>query len=613
MVWIHATALYAALEYTRTFKPKQLANYFFGSDLVDGNSLLIQGSRVEERARCCNAWLADYFGLPMDFNSKVSFCPRIHNVILDLNWYQGLDNWTEGLYFRLHFPVACTQWELRMSECIMNAGTEENGKYPCGYMGAEEVLLENLAPNFIQAISGCHTWGDMKCPIKYGIMSNCKLTLTKLADLRFTLGYNFVRKEDGHLGILLQFAAPTGNKPDPKYLFSPIVGNGKHWEFGGGITASWIFWRDEEKEDHHIGIWMDANITHLFERCQCRSFDLCCKPNSRYMLLEQVQTNTLIQGGPDAQDLTLANYQYAQNLIPAINWSTFNVDVKIDVQADLALKFAWTRENWSFDLGYNLWARTGEKFCQRCCDDCCYTNNCCNVTCCDTCTSAIYAIKGDSYLYGFATEGGTAKPLSATQSCADIHTGKNFAAARADTSVNAFLNPAIDNPQKAFDENNVALADCTMTYTVNTSIQPILINKCDLALCKGPSAITHKLFLHANYAWKDKEDKDDWIPFLGLGGEVEWAQGMSNCCCCCDSNCGSGCNSCNTNCCSSSCCDPCCNVTYACDPCCNTSCCAPCGTSCNSCCTDCCNDCCDKKRAGVSQWGVWIKGGVAFD
>jgi len=603
MTWTPTTELFTQLSNTRTFKPENLAGYFFGSDLANCNSLLIQGSRVEERARDCRAWLADYFGLPMDFNSKVSFCPRIQNVILDLNWYHGLDEWVEGLYFRLHFPIAWTQWELRMSECVMNAGTEENGKYPCGYMGAEEVATENLAPSFIQAIGGCHTWGDMQSPIKYGLMSNCKLTLTKLADLRFALGYNFIRKEDGHFGVLLHVAAPTGNKPYAKYLFEPIVGNGKHWELGAGITSSWIFWRSKEKDEHHMGLWLDANITHLFEKCQCRSFDFCCRPNSRYMLLEQMEANPVdgeqIKGGPDAGDLTVANYRYAKNLIPAINWSTFNVDVKIDVQADIALKFSYTRENWAFDLGYNLWARTGEKFCQSCCDDCCDTNGCC-VTSCEPCT--LYAIKGDSSIYGFATEGGTAKPLSATQNNADIHMGKNFPANKADLSVDPFLNPVVDNPQKAFDENDVALADCVMSYTINTSIQPILVNKCDLALCKGPSAITHKIFGHCNYVWKDRDD--EWIPFLGVGGEVEFAQGTGNCCCC-DSNCGS--------CCDTS-CNSCPTVTYCCDPCCNTSC-GPCGTSCcdTSCCNDCCNDCCDTKRAGISQWGIWIKGGVAFD
>ena len=580
-------AFYAAVEYTRTFKEEDLAGYFFGRDLVGCNSLMIQGSEVENR--CCNAWLADYFGLPRDFNSKVSFCPRIQNAIVDLNWYQGLDEWTEGLFFRMHAPIVWTKWELRMCECVVNAGTDELGFFPEGYMSADKIEKSALACSFTQAIGGCHTWGDMKCPIKYGLMSNCCQTKTRLADLRFALGYNFVRKEDGHFGVLLHLAAPTGNKPCATYLFEPIAGNGKHWELGGGITSSWIFWRSEENEDRYAGFWMDANITHLFKKCQCRSFDFCCRPNSRYMLLEQMEANPedgeQIKGGPDAGNLTIANYRYAKALIPAINWSTFNVDVKIDVQADIALKLGWVRENWSFDLGYNLWARTGERFCDDCCDDCCDTS-CCTTSCCGPC--GLYAIKGDSFVYGYQDLQGNAtvaKPLSATQNCADIHAGKNG-------TTTPDLNLLVDNAVRAFDENDTRLMPYLTsglpTTTVRTSIQPNLVSKCDLALCKGPSAITHKLFANFSYAWKDRED--EWVPFLGIGGEVEWAQGMDNCCCdsnCCDTSC---CSPCGTSCCPTTCCDT---------SCCSTSCCN--------------NDCCDTKRAGISQWGVWIKGGLAFD
>ncbi|GAH20592.1 unnamed protein product, partial [marine sediment metagenome] len=85
-------------------------------------------------------------------------------------------------------------------------------------------------------------------------------------------GWNFRLEEDSHFGVFIHAAAPTGNRPNSCYLFEPIVGNGKHWELGGGITGSWIFWRSEEYDDRHMGVWLDATLTHLFKDCQCRSF-----------------------------------------------------------------------------------------------------------------------------------------------------------------------------------------------------------------------------------------------------------------------------------------------------------------------------------------------------
>ncbi|HML19518.1 MAG TPA: hypothetical protein PKD74_02975, partial [Candidatus Dependentiae bacterium] len=91
--------------------------------------------------------------------------------------------------------------------------------------------------------------------------------------------------------------------------------------------------------------------------------------------------------------------------------------------------------------------------------------------------------------------------------------------------------------------------------------------------------MSHKIFTNFGYIWKDSEE---WQPFLGLGAEVEWARHDDRFCC----------SSCNT-----SCCTPCQQV--SCDPCHKND----CHTQNGSCC----------KTVALTQWGVWIKGGVAFD
>jgi len=535
--------MYLALEYTRSFREERLLTDLLGADACNC-SLTIQGSSVDSRNK--KAWLADYFGLPMDFESTVCFEPRIQNIIIDLHWYAGLDDWHKGMFFRLYAPLVHTRWDLNMCEKVKEKGSEA---FPVGYMSTREIPREDLPRSFTEVMQGCVTFGDMKSPLRYGLMSPCKLTETKLADLRAELGCNFVRDEecnDYHLGMSIHAAFPTGTRPDAQYFFEPIVGNGRHWEIGVGVTSSYIMWRDE-CEDKSFGLYFDAVLTHMLRACQMRSFDFLCKPNSRYMLLEAMGSNDVAIGDTDT-GCSLSDYAYKSCLLPAINVTTLCVDSKIAVQADLALKLSYLSNNWSFDLGYNLWARTGEKFYLR--------DNCCSSGCgCER-----YGLKGDAFVYGkYCLNNINYKvPLSATQCLADIHSGKNYPAQNADDPT---LNPRVDNPKDGFSfvyplGSLSGVEDpCTLTDPIKTSIQPKLIDSCDLDVQKSPSAISHKVFAHVHYKWEPEEGKEcERVPYLGIGGEAEFT---------------------------------------------------------GRCCKDNCD--CDNPRMAVSQWGIWVKAGWSYE
>ena len=557
------------VEYQQSFWPDQIARFLFGSDFVNCCNLFIQGSLVQNRHP--KAWLADYFGLPMDFDSKIKFCPKIQNAIIDINIYTGLDNLAKGLYAKFDFPIAWTKWELNPCEKICNRGTEP---FPAGYMSEEEIPREQLSSSFLQYMKCGKRFGDMKELLHYGRICRGALKKIRLAEIRGSLGYNFVLDRDYHFGFFVQLSAPTGNRRCSKYLFEPIVGNGKHWEIGGGISGSWIFHRSKENESKYVGVWLDATITHLCTTRQCRSFDFTCKPNSRYMLLEEMGTNkNNIQGKVD-QTLTEATYQYKKDLVPAINWSTFKVDVRMDIQADIAVKLGFVKDGWSFDLGYNFWAMTGEKFELDCC----------------TCELFYdYAVKGDAHLYGKDPQT-TMYPISATQSLADIHSGKNYPAQPLtdNTEQNDLPteNPRIDNPKQAF-VGTIALSSISTT-TLKTSIQPVFLEKRDLNLGDSPTAMTHKIFAYIGYTPIDREKY--WTPFIGLGGQVEFAKNRCKTCC----------DKCSNKCCPEV-CKPC-----GCSLCCNND---------ETCCYT-CDDCCDlscNKKGGVSQWGIWLKCGLHFE
>jgi len=547
-------SFYVAAEYTRSFRPYQISQFFFGEHLIDCNSLLIQGNSVQNRNP--KAWFADQFGLPGDFESRVSFCPLIDNFIIDMGLFVGLDKWRQGLYFKIHAPLVHTRWDLGMCECVSNPGEEG---FHSLYMSPHRVEREALPASFTDYMNNNITFGDMKEPLKCGRISVCRLKETRLSDIHFTFGYNWKICEDYHYGINLHLAAPTGNRPKGCFLFEPIIGNGKHWELGLGFSGSWTFWRGCGCEEEFLALYCDATFTHLLKTCQCRSFDFCGRPNSRYMLLAQMGKNVDdINGGSNGTKT--ANSEYAKTLLPAINYTTMNVDVKIGLQADIALKLAWVRDEWSFDLGYNLWGRTGEKFCNK---------NCCG---CFPCSKGLYAIKGDATLYGYRDRdrSTTPVPMSSSQMYANIHNGINMLLNEDDRQANK----GVDNPQPAFAGNDLLGYTIPGTTPIdvhlNTSIQPVLVSRANINLCKSPGALTHKFFWNASHAWKDMDAR--WLPFLGIGGEIEIAQNGK----CCD-------------------CGPC-----------NNFCIDPCSNKCN-------RESDKKKRGAVSQWGLWLKGGLYFE
>ena len=132
---------------------------------------------------------------------------------------------------------------------------------------------------------------------------------------------------------------------------------------------------------------------------------------------------------------------------------------------------------------------------------------------------------------------------------------------------------SLDYPAQGFYGTYQIVAVGTQT-PLNISLPPVFVTRADLNMGATPSAISHKLFLNIEYSWKHQDAR--WLPFLGIGGSVEMAQG-SNYDCTCNCACSENAGSCNN--------------------------CGSCG---------CCNTNTTKYGA-ISQWGTWVKGGLYFE
>jgi hypothetical protein len=603
-------ALAFTAEYEQTFGSARLMQFLFDGDIILSNKnaaigntisfcpsgcndtaqLRIQGSCVSFRTP--QAWLADYFGLSPDFDSTVFFKPTIQQALFDIDAYIGLDAYTEGLYVRFHAPLVWTKWRMGSSE-VLNTNPS-NPTFAAGYMSS--TTLTGLRTSFLSAMDGTYTFGDLKEPLLFGKFcqgalstTSCAMNNTRgctkfgLSDIEWALGYNFLSCEDFHYGVLARGSLPTGNKPNSTCLFEPIVGNGKFWTLGGGLTAHGVLWRDCQCPDRTVSFYLDANITHLFSSHQRRSFDLVGLPNSRYALIEEFANpspitvsnavaasfNAALFSTPAAASLTNATQpdkQYTGNLFYLINKSTFDVQASYTVQGDMAFKFSYADNGLDIDIGYELWARSREKI----------------MFCAGAFPSNTYALKGDAFMYGYtaansATLGansGNAVRLSATESDATIHSGTNNAASGGPCNSSSQINPNIDAPQFALFGLNGGLPASTTDQLLlapgalagnnqqSTSNQPIFISTLDLDTESTTRALTQKLFINISYAW----DCDCLSPFFGIGGEIEFAPFTSGSC----TNTAGG---------------ECCNL----------------GPTCNI------------NSGALSQWGIWLKGGLAFE
>jgi len=487
------TVLSAAVEYNRSFQPDRMREYLFGCN----KCMTFSGSRVPYRSS--TDILADYFGLPADFQSTVTFDPVISNVVLDFNAFWGLDDWIPGLYFNVHVPLVHTRWDLNLCEQIQNSGEDF---HPAGYMGPVRINRDQLAASVTQAFAGNTRFGDMNDPLRFGKICGSQ-KLTQLTEIHVMLGWNYVCQETWHAGFALRSALRTPGASTAQYLFEPIVGNGGHFELGVALTSHWDFW---QRDDHKISAYLDANITHLFGSTQMRSYDLTNGNGSRYMLLEHMNAPAYnLQNAAT----TPPNFQYQGGLTPAINQTTLATNTSFSVQGDVVLKFAYHYKHWEFDLGYNFFGRSAE-----------------SAGCRQTLPSNLFAIKGDAQIYGFNTD--VPNPLSASQSNATINAGQgatNFASGAFFTNANA------DNPQLAFDGAAAAteeLNDADSTALgiaivgVNSSFNPILLTDANINVCSGlmPQAISNKVFANVSYIW---EDAQCIVPYVCGGASGEWA------------------------------------------------------------------------------------------
>jgi len=505
-------------EYRRSFRSLTISQALFdpfiiSSDAPAGSSLAIQGSAVVDRNP--NALVADNFYLPDDFDSVVSIRPQISNFLINIDFYFGLDEWLNGLYIRIYGPFVRCIWDLQLDERINDPGVSP---YAAGVFGNVALERKDLLANFTCYATGHYpstiTNSDIVTklsPLKYAQLTTKSVSENRFAQLRTELGWDCINDDDYHLGINAQMAFPAGHNKRSELLFAPKIGLDK-WELGVGSTGHYTLWHSY-CTDSFFGIFFDANLTHIFMRSEQRTFDLMDKPLSRYLLAEKCDTNTQALSGLEGTELILATSQFAYQFCPVANLTSRQVSIGYGLQADIVCWINAYYQGISWDIGYNFWARSREKL------------QCTHEMATHMLDGSTWGLKGTAQVIGFAT--GATGPisindpiaLSATQSMATI----NSVIINQNNSVTpSITNIGIDLPEQAFvGSPPVGLSNAPgiplSLSIINTSIQPMLLCESDIHFQRLGRSLSHKFFTHIQYTW----DQACWVPYLGIGGYIE--------------------------------------------------------------------------------------------
>ena len=273
------------------------------------------------------------------FQSTIQFRPQHTFAGVGFDYKQYLhcrDACEKKWWMEISFPVLYVRNDMRLTECVTSTGTVEP-------------LNDNVNKNMIEAFccpkpfvnpslnDGSVVTGS---GFQFGRICGSRKK-TGVADIELKLGYDYLCEEmchaEGYVGGLI----PTGNRPDAKFVFEPIVGHGKHGGIIWGASWGWEVW---SSCDRYVHFEMATNGRYLFRNSQHRSFDVKGKPWSRYQLVYRNET--------DAD---------AQAPFEGINVFTRKVKVNPRFQKDINTAFVYTSCGFQGELGHNFWAKASDK------------------------------------------------------------------------------------------------------------------------------------------------------------------------------------------------------------------------------------------------------------
>lgn len=451
-----------------------------------------------------DTYLAFNRGITEQIDAELKLRPKVTSYGVVLDYHQKIDKLAKGLFFKVSVPVVCAKHDLnldykgdRLSQAVPYATNSDTNK-------GKTFHIKDY-------FKGCFTITGTQSALTHAKIDGAR-SKTGVADVDLTLGYNFLYKKHKNCNVSVNLTIPTTDSPDGRYLFEPTLGNAGHWSAGVGLDGAFEIWESGNKSLEFVG---SAKYKYLFDATEKRTLGL--KYSNKY-------SNPLVAG----KEAPMAKYYLAgelnkQGLFPLANVLTRRVGVTPGSQIELLGNFVFNWDKFSFDLGYNLFAKEGE-----------------SVTLKEKWPSATYAIADPDY------------HINATADIQGLVAGAGSLKFVADNSGNGktprfgYHVPLHTDPTPTDRPTAYATTGNATTFkNTNKNIVSDMMNMkakfLDTGLkrwerrwieeedlltssCTTPVYVTHKVLFGASYLF------DEWKnPILfGLGGSWEFTQGTNS-------------------------------------------------------------------------------------
>ena len=285
-----------------------------------------------------------FFLLEEDYEADIKLKPVSTTFTTNLGLFVGLDEFYEGLWFDVNLPIVYNKREVKITETVVTAKT--NTTYPVDFFSDntnDTVVSETFKASMVgdKAVAVGTIAGNMK----YGQINGSQNT-TKVGNVTAALGYDFINKENCHLGAGLSALINGNGKSDAVYMFEPSVGTGGRHGVGARVDGHI---RAYEKDDCEINFFLKANVHALFNTTEKRTYDLVATHGiwSRYILARQFAA--------------IAGDATANGQVHIGNISTLNAKVGMAAMYDVNLMAAYSNGALGINLGYGLSGHSAEK------------------------------------------------------------------------------------------------------------------------------------------------------------------------------------------------------------------------------------------------------------
>lgn len=283
----------------------------------------------------------------------------VFNELNSSNWKIGIGSWPDVNYSALKYQAAYKGLDdkiipselididiIQLTGDIENVANEIDGEIPNTLLIQQSEIQP--ASSLESALSGSYTFNDL-LKRQFGNfqfnVDSCAESW-QLADIILWIGYDLSRCSKSHIGLYLHGVIPTGTIIDKKwnyFVMNGVVGNGHHYQFGVGGSASYTFC---QKNNYKIKLNIDGYIDHVFSNNQFRIFDKKNQPMSRYAILKKLQYT-----GSTAENIFNDDYQY-NGIDFLCNINNGSINIKNNLKGEAIIDLVVESCDLKYGIGY---------------------------------------------------------------------------------------------------------------------------------------------------------------------------------------------------------------------------------------------------------------------